>query len=386
MLLPKPMLAKAATRLPTGSNWWMEAKYDGIRALAGVLDRVGLWTRSGNSITQVPYIAKAILELFPTGTIIDGEIVDLRSRRQWNRTQSILSKTRGGYQHRPTATDPPLTYVIFDVLQAGERDVRRLPLSGRRTLLEQMCAAINDRDDLPLMLIHKHEPTDKGLKAILDLGFEGVVCKREDSTYMNGDRSGAWVKIKPKETVDAEFTGVYEPTPGSRYAPIRDGKPQPWAVGGICFRLHHEDGRVYEGRAAGMADPLRAELWELPDKYAGWTVELAHWGVQDSGALRFPQVVRLRHPSDKASTSVQAGTGTPAAPVRESAPARSEKAWMRNYAAMNPDKRRECIESLRAGCGDAYDTCVQRGGDPAAHLLAAENAARAKNDPLPPTP
>jgi hypothetical protein len=47
---------------------------------------------------------------------------------------------------------------------------------------------------------------------------------------------------------------------------------------------------------------------------------------------------------------------------------------------MNPDKRRECIESLRAGSGDAYDRCVQRGGDPAAHLRAAENAARARND------
>jgi len=378
MLLPEPMFAKAARRLPTGGSWWMEAKYDGIRVLAGVLDRVGLWTRSGNSISQVPYIAQAIRELFPTGTILDGEIVDLRSRRQWNRTQSILSKTRGGYQHRPTAKDPPLTYVIFDVLQAGERDVRRLPLSERRALLEEMCAGINDRDDLPLMLIHTHTPSDVALEAILDLGFEGVVCKREDSAYLCGDRGGAWVKIKPKETVDAEFTGVYEPKPGSRYAPIRNWKPEPWAVGGICFRLRHEDGRVYEGRAAGMADPLRAELWEHPEKYLGWTVELAHWGVQDSGALRFPQVVRLRHPLDKAPAPVEAGATQPA-PVRKSAPARSEKAWMRNYPAMGADNLLESLASLRAGSGAAYEKCVQRGGDPAAHLAAAEAAARAKH-------
>lgn len=370
------MFAKPAKRLPTDGNCWMEAKYDGIRILAGILGRVGLWTRSGNSITQVPYIEQAILDLFTPGTILDGEIVDLRSERQWNRTQSILSKTRGGYQHQPTTADPALTYVIFDVLQAGERDVRRLPLRERRALLEEMCAGINDRDDLPLMLIHKHEPTDEGLKTILDLGFEGVVCKREDSTYLCGDRSGAWVKIKPKETLDAEFTGVYPAKPGSRYAPIRNGQPQPWAVGGICFRLRHDDGRVYEGRAAGMDDKLRAELWERPDKYTGWTVELAHWGVQDSGALRFPQVVRLRHPSDKALAPTPHVTP---APTSERA-ARSPKPWMRNYSAMNPDNRRACIESLRAKSGDAYDRCVQRSGDPAAHLLAAENSARAKND------
>jgi hypothetical protein len=258
--------------------------------------------------------------------------------------------------------------------------VRRLPLSERRKLLEEMCAAINDQDDLPLMLIHTHEPTDEGLQAIVDLGYEGVVCKREDSTYLCGDRGGAWVKIKTKETVDAEFTGVYEPEPGSRFAPIRDGQPQPWAVGGICFRVRHDDGRVYEGRAAGMDDQLRAELWERPDQFAGWTVELAHWGVQDSGALRFPQVRRLRHPLDKAPPVVRRRTAAQPKVVT-SRPA-SGKPWMRNYTAMNPDKRRECIESLRARSGDAYDKCVQRGGNPAAHLRTAENAARTKNEPI----
>lgn len=235
MQLPKPMLAKPSKRLPAGTDWWMEAKYDGWRGLAGVLDRVVMWTRSGNLITQVPYITDAILQRFPAGTILDGEIVDLRSRRQWNRTESILSKTRGGYQHKPTPSDPPLTYVLFDVLQADGRDVRHVPLSERRAILEELCAGINERDDLPLMLIHTHEPTDEGLGAIMDLGFEGVVCKREGSNYRCGDRGSAWVKIKPSETIDAEFTGVYDATPGSRLAPNIDGVPQPWAVGGVCF-------------------------------------------------------------------------------------------------------------------------------------------------------
>jgi bifunctional non-homologous end joining protein LigD len=373
------MFAKAAARVPTGGNYWMEAKYDGIRILAGVLSTVGLWTRSGNPITQVPYIEQAILDRFPTGTILDGEIVDLRTGRQWNRASSILSKTRNEYQHRPSATDPALTYVIFDVLQAGERDVRRLPLSERRALLEQMCSGLNDRDDLPLMLIHTHEPTDEGLKAIVELGFEGVVCKREDSPYLCGDRGGAWLKIKPNETLDADFLGVYDPKPGGRLAPIRNGKPQPWAVGGVRFRLQHDDGRVYEGRAAGMDDELRAELWQDPHQYDGWTVELRHWGVMDGGALRFPQVVRLRHPSDKAPTHGRKATGTPATPKRARSAARPQKPWMRNYKQMGDDNLRESVDSLRARSGTAYEKCVQRGGDPAEHLRVAENAAREKH-------
>jgi hypothetical protein len=376
MQLPEPMLAKPVKRLPTGADWWMEAKYDGWRALAGVLDRVGLWTRSGNAISQVPYIAEAILERVPAGTILDGEIVDLRSGRQWNRTESILSKTRGGYQHKPTVEDPPLTYVLFDVLQAAGRDVRGLPLSERRTVLEELCVGINEREDLPLMLIHTHEPTDDALSAIMDLAFEGVVCKDGRSPYRPG-RSRAWVKIKPSETIDGEFTGVYDPTPGSRLAPNVDGEPQPWAVGGVCFRVVHDDGRVYEGRAAGMGDELRAELWQHPEKFHGYVVELAHWGVQESGALRSPQVRRLRHPFDKQPPAPPKHTATK--PKAERQRATPDTPWMRNYAAMSPDKRLECIGSLRTGRGDANDRCVQRGGDPAAHLRAAEKAAREKD-------
>ncbi len=375
----EPMLAKPVKRLPPGDDWSMEEKFDGWRALAGVLDRVGLWTRACNPIVQVPYIAQALLDLMPAGTILDGELVDLSGDTEWNRTESILSKTRGGYTHKPTVSDPPLTYVLFDVLNAAGLDVRRLPWSERRALLEELCAGFEGRSDLPLMLIPTHEPTDAALSSIMDLGFEGVVCKRKSSAYLPG-RSRAWVKIKPSETIDAEFTGVYDATPGSRLAPIVDGEPQPWAVGGLCFRVVHDDGRVYEGRAAGMDDRVRAELWQHPESYDGYVVELAHWGVHASGALRSPQARRMRHPADKALTA-------PAKPPAAPRPTKERKVpdgpWMRNYAAMNPEKRRECIESLRAGAGAAYEKCVQRGGDPTAHLAAAEKAAKAKGDPLP---
>ncbi len=193
----------------------MELKYDGWRILSGVLDAVVMWTRGGNLVTQVPYIAKALQERFPPGTILDGEIVDLRSARQWNRAQSILSKTAGGFQHHPTPDDPPLNYVLFDVLQVADRDVRRLPLSERRALLEEMCDGIETATDGNITLIDTEKPTDEGLAALLASGFEGVVCKRKDSTYRCGARNGGWVKIKPKETVDAECTGIYEPEPGS---------------------------------------------------------------------------------------------------------------------------------------------------------------------------
>lgn len=361
----------------------MELKFDGWRMLSGVLDAVVMWTRGGNTVTQVPYIAKALQERFPPGTILDGEIVDLRSRRQWNRAQSILSKTAGGFQHHPTPDDPPLNYVLFDVLQIAGRDVRRLPLTERRALLEEMCDGIATATDGDITLIDTEKPTDEGLAALLASGCEGVVCKRKDSTYRCGARNGGWVKIKPKETVDAECTGIYEPQPGSRYAPIVDGKPRPWAVGGVCFRLHHDDGRVYDGRAAGMNDKLRRELWEQPHEFIGRVVELVHWGIQDSGALRFPQVRRLRSPADKPSpaspSQTSTGTLTAKAPTAATELAQAAKPWMRNYGAMGATKLLDSITSLRERSGEAFQKCIEADGDIAEHLTAAERAARKKN-------
>ena len=305
-MLPKPMLAKKMTRIPEGAGWWMEPKYDGWRMLAVIQDHVVMWTREGHSITQIPYIAQAIAEHLPPGTIIDGEVVDLRSDRQWNRTQSILGSSRGGFQHHPTAGDPPLTYVLFDILCLAGTDVRSRPLRDRRAMLEEHCAGLPMTDGV-LALTPIAPPSDAGLDALVELGFEGVVCKREDGAYLCGSRRGGWGKIKPQHEIEAVCTGTYPATPGSRYAPRVKGKPQPWAVGGICFRVRHDDGSVFNGRAAGMTDALRADLHTHPERYVGLVVELTHWGVTDTGALRWPQIKRFRSPLDKAPKQTRQG-------------------------------------------------------------------------------
>jgi ATP-dependent DNA ligase len=298
-LLPKPMLAKKMTRIPVRDGWWMEPKFDGWRVLCGLDDGVVMWTRSLAHVTQVPYIAEAIAAHFPRGTILDGEIVDLRSARQWNRTQSILSSTRAGFTHRPSEGDPPLTYILFDLLCIGGRDIRQLPLSERRAELERQCDGPAQAIDGVVELIPTAPPSDAGLDTLIKYGFEGVVVKRTESRYLCGSRNGGWGKIKPSAEIEAVCTGIYPAEPGSHYAPIVSGKPRPWAVGGIRFRLDHGDGRVYDGRAAGMNDAVRSQLHETPEKFVGLIVELTHWGVNDTGALRHPQVKRFRSPADK---------------------------------------------------------------------------------------
>jgi ATP-dependent DNA ligase len=380
-LLREPMFAAKMHTVPTGPQWLMEPKFDGWRVVASTIGGMRLETRTGNLITQVPYIAQAVLQSVPPDTIIDGEIVNLRgASRQWNRTQTILSTTRGGYQHKPTEDDPPLTYVVFDVLQIAGEDVRHQPLSERKRQLLTMLDAVSS--DGVLMHSPIYEASEEGLDELVAEGFEGVVLKDINSIYVCGGRRHGWGKIKAQGEIEAICTGAYPAEPGSKYAPVVDGVPKPWAAGGLCFRVEHGDGRVYEGRAAGMDDRLRRELHEHPARFEGLVVELVHWGVQESGALRHPNFKRFRSPSDK---QVPTPEGRPAA-RRQTArpkpptPTRSAQRRMRNYAAMGAPKLRASIDSLRKREGEAYEKCINLGsGDPAQDLVVAERIAREKH-------
>lgn len=285
-----PMLAQKITHVPTGEEWLIEPKYDGWRALAHLTDGVRLETRTGNPITQVPYLAAALAASAPDGTILDGEIVDLSGERQWNRTQTILSTTRAEYQHRPCAEDPALTYVLFDILALAGTDLRDRSLTARKQLLAELIQNTREAAGDVIALAPIEPASTETLEAILAAGFEGAVIKHRDSRYVSGARGGgAWYKLKPNIETEALCTGFYPAERGSKYAPLdEEGQPQPWAVGGLCFRVEHDDGRVYEGRAAGMDDELRRAMHEHPSSFLGLVVEIAHHGIEDSGALRHP--------------------------------------------------------------------------------------------------
>jgi ATP-dependent DNA ligase len=375
------MFAAKLHDVPTGPQWLMEPKYDGWRVIASTIDGVRLETRTGNEITQVPYTANALAERLPKNTIVDGEMVALHHGRQWNRTQEILSTTRGGYQHKPTADDPPLTYVVFDVLQIDGEDIRQLTLVERKARLIELLPNLGTDD----VLMHSpvQPASEEGLDKLVAEGFEGVVVKDVYSVYVCGGRRHGWHKIKPEDEIEAICTGTYPAEPGSKYAPETDGKPQPWAVGGICFRVEHPDGRVYEGRAAGMDDQLRSELHHHPERFVGLVVELRHWGVQESGALRHPNYRRFRSPADKAAPSKPAGSRKRprrGSAAKASAPrASSGKRRMRNYGQMLKPKLLASIDSLEKREGEAYDKCMSIGsGDPDADLVVAREVAREK--------
>lgn len=288
--LGPPMLCKPIDVVPDDKQHLVSQKFDGWRARASCTDgKVTLTSREGHVIGSIPYICTALAAVVPSGTVLDGELVDLAGPRQLKRTGSILRFSRA---HKPSLASPPLTYAIFDILFDGDRDLRDTPLHERLVTLERLFESdagrrqrgpLVDGHPEPALLLVEHRPSSpQYAEALIDAGEEGVVVKHRESLYRHGARNAGWSKYKPQETVDAECIGI---VPSD-------------VAGAIAFRL---DSGV-EGRAGSGISALEwLDMTAHPDKYVGNVIELAHHGEERSGALRHPVYRGVRDPRDKAA-------------------------------------------------------------------------------------
>jgi ATP-dependent DNA ligase len=97
-----------------------------------------------------------------------------------------------------------MALVLFDVLHLQGRSVMREPWRDRRKRLEDLLqghriprvAVLPVSDDAPTLY-----------ETWVGMGGEGIVLKDPASLYRPGARSPAWLKLKPKLTLDVTVTG-----------------------------------------------------------------------------------------------------------------------------------------------------------------------------------
>ncbi len=180
-----PQLATLVTAPPEGGDWLHEIKYDGYRVIAVKRGRdVRLYTRSGLDWTRTfGGIARAVQRLSARDVVLDGEVVafDEAGKSDFGLLQAALK-----------SGDEALTYVVFDVLSKGGRDLKREPLSKRKGELKRILA----RAPEGLLLGEAIAGSGPELyREMCRLGLEGIVSKRRDSVYAPV-RSRAWLKCK----------------------------------------------------------------------------------------------------------------------------------------------------------------------------------------------
>jgi len=103
-------------------------------------------------------------------------------------------------------------YAVFDCLFVNGKDLRREPLSARRTALEQVVTSKS-------VLLLSHRLAVNGLaayKIAKRQGYEGLVAKELSSPYV-GERSRSWLKVKVHQEDEFVIVGYTSPAGSRKY-------------------------------------------------------------------------------------------------------------------------------------------------------------------------
>src|SRR3954471_13283867 len=242
----RPMLAQSQDHPFDAPGWLFELKLDGYRVLAARDDRARLFSRNGNDLSACfPEVMQALKALPFDRLLLDGELVALddAGRPNFQRLQQ-RAQLRRAIDIRHAAVECPVTFYAFDLLGFGMFDVRTLPLSARKGLLQRLVPP----NGVIRYLDHFQDEGKILYQQVQKLGLEGIVAKRADSPYKAG-RSDAWIKIRTRRTEDFVVVGFTEPKGG------RSG------FGALYLGSYHGGNLRYSGRAgSGFSERQLGEV------------------------------------------------------------------------------------------------------------------------------
>lgn len=193
----KPMKATLIDEPFDDPDWVYEVKWDGYRAVAKI-SKTDVKLISRNNIPFDKYYPIVdLLKGWRINAVIDGEIVVLGDKG--------LSDF-GALQNWRSEADGNLVYYVFDILWYEGKNLMDLPLVERQAVLQDILPTDDDR------IRQSKVFTARGIEffdAAEQVGLEGIMAKKANSTYAADIRSKEWLKIKVQrrqEVVIAGFT------------------------------------------------------------------------------------------------------------------------------------------------------------------------------------
>lgn len=297
----RPMLASSAPSVADavsgiGGDVVVDTKLDGIRIQVHKKGaEVLVFTRSLDEISdRLPGVTAAVRALPEDDLILDGEalLVDDDGRpRPFQETASETASV-GGTLARP---------FFFDLLAAGGESLLERPGAERWDRLDAVVPA-----EHRTARVRTGSPDDATafFERLVAAGQEGVIVKDPTAPYEAGRRGAAWVKVKPRHTLDLVVLAV-EWGSGRRrglLSNIHLGARDP-ATGDFVML-----GKTFKGMTDEMLAWQTQRFTDLKVADDGWVVqvrpeqvvEIAFDGVQRSSrypggvALRFARVLRYR--------------------------------------------------------------------------------------------
>jgi len=201
----EPMLAKLATALPEGDGWLFEPKWDGFRAIV-FRDggEVYIQSRDLKPLDRYfPELKPALLGSLPARAVVDGEIVIATDHGlDFDLLQLRLHPAASRVAR--LAEETPSSFVAFDLLAEGDRDLRDRPQAQRRAALEEALGGASGSVHVT-PCSRDREVADQWFHRFEGAGLDGVIAKHEKTTYQPGKR--AMIKVKHARTADCVVAG-----------------------------------------------------------------------------------------------------------------------------------------------------------------------------------
>lgn len=317
----EPMLCTPTETPPAGDKWLHEIKYDGYRLQAAVSgDAVRLYTRKGLDWTgKFSQIANALGALGLKDVLIDGEaaVADAQGRTDFGSLQKALE----------SGDAKGVSFFAFDLLFENGKDLRKTPLSERKARLEKLLKGAR----APIRLSPVIDGNGPAVfDAFASKGFEGVVSKKADSTYVSG-RGKTWLKAKTVNEHEFVIIGYQPSLKGRAFAALMLGER---VKGKLVYR-----GNVGTGFTDKTLASLHAELTKLTRakpaldvpreaaRGAKWVepklvAQVKYAELTSEGAVRHGVFLGLRGDKDAADVNAENERASPKVSIRLTHPDR----------------------------------------------------------------
>ena len=289
---PAASLEEAMDKVGEGAVDW---KLDGARVqVHRDGDDVAVFSRTLDDLTaRLPEVAAAARGLPARRFVLDGEAIALRPDGRPEPFQVTGSRIAAGA--------PGIALMLFDALHVDGEDLLDAPLARRA---DALAAAAPETLRVPRLITADPAAARAHMDAALAAGHEGVVVKALGAPYAAGRRGAAWLKVKPRHTLDLVVLAA-EWGHGRRRGRLSNlhlGARAPDGEGFVML------GKTFKGltdamlawqteRLRGLAVRERGIVVEVRPELV---VEVAFDGVQTSSrypggvALRFARVLRYR--------------------------------------------------------------------------------------------
>ena len=286
-------------------EWQAEWKWDGIRGQ--MIKRNGdlfVWSRGEELMTEKFPEYHILKNHLPNGVVLDGEIIPSEDGKP---LPFALLQTRIGRKNvtKKQLMEVPITFFAYDLLEYEGNDIRESFLSERRALLEKIVSQVNH----PALLLSPvisftswDELTNLRLQS-RNMGSEGIMLKRKQSSYQVGRKRGDWWKWKIDPLV-IDAVMIYAQKGHGRRSnlytdytfAVRDGDKLvsfTKAYSGLTDKEFSQVDQFVKRNSLEKFGPVRTVKAEL-------VFEIAFEGIAASNrhksgvALRFPRINRWR--------------------------------------------------------------------------------------------